>query len=103
MNLETGLKGRTYEEILLELCITSLLERRVKTDMIQTFKIINRVDNVDSRAWFTLVGPTTNMRTRNTNCEKNIVGRTRTGIRKNLIFQQSSGNVERTANRSENE
>lgn len=55
MNLETGLKGRTYEEILLELGITILLERRVKTDMIQTFKIINRVDNVDSRAWFTLV------------------------------------------------
>lgn len=44
------------------------------------------MDNVDSRAWFTLVGPTNNMRTRNTNCKKNIVGPTlRTEIRKNFF------------------
>ena len=86
VNLVVGLKGRTYEEKLAELGITSLLERRKKMDLIQTFKIINGLDNVNSTTWFTLVGPNNVRQTRNSNCEKNIVGlNSRTDIRKNFF------------------
>ena len=86
VNLIVGLKGRTYEEKMMELGITSLLERRKKMDLIQTFKIINGLDDVKSSTWFTLVGPNNVRQTRNTNCEKNIVGhRSRTEIRQNFF------------------
>ena len=86
INLIVGLRGRTYEEKLLELGLTSLKERRTRMDMIQTFKIINRIDDVDSAIWFNLVGPNNIRSTRNSNCEKNIVGnRSRTDIRQNFF------------------
>ena len=86
VNLVVGLKGRTYEEKLTEQGITCLLERRKKMDLIQTFKIINGLDNVNSTTWFTLVGPNNVRQTRNSNCEKNIVGiRSRTDIRQNFF------------------
>ena len=86
VNLVVGLKGRTYEEKLAELGITSLLERRKKMDLIQTFKIINGLDNVNSTTWFTLVGPNNVRQTRNFNCEKNIVGLiSRTDNKKNFF------------------
>ena len=66
VNLIVGLKGQTYEEKMMELGITSLLERRKKMDLIQTFKIINGLDDVKS---FTLVGLNNVRQTRNTNCE----------------------------------
>ena len=37
----TGLSGRTYEEKLVELDMTTLRERRAKIDMIHTYKITN--------------------------------------------------------------
>ena len=39
------LRGRTYEEKL-GLTMTTLQDRRVRGDMIQTFKILNHVDRV---------------------------------------------------------
>ncbi len=47
-----GLKGRTYEERLEELKMTTLEERRHQADMLQVYKIITRKDNVDSACWF---------------------------------------------------
>ena len=85
VNLVVGIKGLPYEEKLADLGITSLHERRKKMDLIQTFKIINGLDNVKSSTWFTLVGPNNVRQTRNSNCEKNIVGfRSRTNIRQNF-------------------
>ena len=44
----SGLKGHTYEEI----GLATLENRREDMDMIQTYKIIVKVDNVDRNEWF---------------------------------------------------
>ena len=49
-----GLTG-TYEEKLKEIGLTTLKERRERGDMIQTFKIVNGIDDVDYKQWFTLL------------------------------------------------
>ena len=49
-----GLNSSSYEERLLEVGLTSLIDRRGRGDMLQTFKILNGIDNVDchgSRRW----------------------------------------------------
>ena len=82
VKLVTGLQAKTYEDKLSEIGISTLLERRVKNDMVQTFKIINGIDRVDYKIWFNLVGQTPHMQTRNTAYEKNIIAyRSRTDIR----------------------
>ena len=48
----SGLKGRTYEERLKELGITTLEERRHQSDMVQTFKILLGYDKVNSESLF---------------------------------------------------
>jgi hypothetical protein len=50
----SGLKGRTYEERLKELDMTTLEERRHQLDMIQTFKIIGGHDAVEKDRWFSM-------------------------------------------------
>ena len=52
----SGLKGSTYEEKLKELNLQTLENRRIRADMIQTFKIVNGFDNVDKNTWFKFVG-----------------------------------------------
>ena len=49
----SGLKGTTYEERLLELGLPSLQNRRREIDMVQTYKIVNRIDSDDPEQWFT--------------------------------------------------
>ena len=44
VNMVAGLRGRTNEEKLREVGLTTLHDRRVRGDMIQTFKILNHVD-----------------------------------------------------------
>ena len=48
----SGLKGKEYEERLTELGLPSLSERRAEMDMVQTYKIVNGVDDVRSEVWF---------------------------------------------------
>ena len=85
INMITGLTGRTYEEKLVELNMTTLRERRAKIDMIQTYKIINKVDDVETETWFNLIG-TVERATRNTAYAKNIVlSRSKTETRKNFF------------------
>jgi ribonuclease P/MRP protein subunit RPP40 len=55
VNMVSGLQGKTYEERLAECGLTTLEERRRRGDMIQTWKIIHGVDNVDKKTWFTMV------------------------------------------------
>ena len=47
----SGLSG-TYEDKLATLYIQTLTDRRLRDDMIQTFKIIDGIDNVDSKKYF---------------------------------------------------
>ena len=49
-----GLKGKTYQDKLKEVGLTSLEDRRDRGDMIQTFKIIQGLDNVEVGTWFQL-------------------------------------------------
>ena len=73
----------------------TLQERRIKYDMVQVYKIIMGIDRVDHNIWFSLVGQTAHMQTRNTNYTKNIVAyRPRTDIRKHFF----SSRVVRTWN-----
>jgi ribonuclease P/MRP protein subunit RPP40 len=49
-----GLHG-SYEEKLKQVGLTTLCDRRVRGDMLQTFKIMHRIDDVDPKTWFTKV------------------------------------------------
>ncbi len=51
VNFITGLKGVTYEDKLKELGILSLVDRRSRADLIQVFKILKGIDDVDSSSW----------------------------------------------------
>ena len=52
VKMMSGLKGRTYEEKCKEIGLETLEERRKDMDMIQTYKIIAKVDKVDKKTWF---------------------------------------------------
>ena len=49
-----GLRGRSYEQKLMEVGLTTLEERRIRGDMIQTFRITNCIDQVEADTWFTM-------------------------------------------------
>ena len=55
VKMVTGLRGQTYEEKLKEVGLTSLVDRRIRADMIQVFKIVHGFDKVDSNIWFQFV------------------------------------------------
>ena len=48
----SGLRAASYEEKLAELGLTTLEERRVHLDMLQTYKILNGKDQVTKDTWF---------------------------------------------------
>ena len=56
VNMIPSLSGTNYEEKLDELNIKSLAARRTRADLIQTFKIIKGIDNVNHEHWFRLFG-----------------------------------------------
>ena len=64
VNLVAGLKGNSYEEKCNELGLETLEKRRVKQDLLQTYKILHGVDKVDPGKLFTLTGPVTGRTTR---------------------------------------
>ena len=47
----SGLQGPTYEDKLRELQLLSLADRRTQYDLLQTFKIIRGIDNVNVDIW----------------------------------------------------
>ncbi len=51
----SGLKGETCEAKLKELNPMSLENRRLRADLLQTFKIVNGLDAVNPDTWFTRV------------------------------------------------
>ena len=64
----------------------SLLERRIRYDLVQTYKILNNIDRVDPALWFNMVGQRTYIQTRNTAYERNLVAtRLLTEIRRNFF------------------
>ena len=80
-----GLKGRTYEEKLSELNLTTLSERRKRADMIETFKIIRGHNNVEKSTWFQNVR-NDGTQTRNSSIPDNLKKtQSKTDIRKNFF------------------
>jgi len=48
----SGLTGKTYEDRLEELGLTTLKARREESDLVQTFKIVKGIDDVKCEKWF---------------------------------------------------
>ena len=68
----SGLNTQTYDEKLTELSILSLRRRRQMIDLINTFKIVRNVDNVNRNQWFHTVSEQPTRATRQTSCEFNL-------------------------------
>ena len=47
--------GTNYGDKLKEVGLTTLVDRRLRGDMLQTFKILNKIDDVDYHTWFSKV------------------------------------------------
>ena len=71
----SGLHAKDYEGKLKELNLLSLKARRERFDMIETYKILHRVNNVDPSTWFELVPSDRGTTTRLTSCDLNLVGK----------------------------
>ena len=88
-----GLQG-SYTEKLKLVGLTSLFDRRRRGDMLQTFKILNNIDDVDYQTWFTKVSEV-QQRTRQAvtvsadgtvvDCLNLVPRRAKLGIRKNFF------------------
>ena len=59
----SGLKG-SYEDKLAQIGLTTLVDRRARGDMIQTFKIIHQIDDVPINTFFQVAGADHNYPTR---------------------------------------
>ena len=56
VGMVTNWRGRTYRDMLREAGMTSLVDRRIRGDMIATYKIMSGRDKVKPEALFTLQG-----------------------------------------------
>ena len=52
VRMVSGLEGKTYEERLKECGLTTLEDRRKRGDMIEVFKILHGLEDVESSTWF---------------------------------------------------
>jgi hypothetical protein len=85
VGMVSGLRGRTYEEKLEELGLTTLEERRHQADMVQVYKIVTGKDNVKGETWFKMAAEGA-VRTRQAAGLMNILKpRTRLEIRSNFF------------------
>ena len=93
VNMISGLKGKSYKDKLSEIHLMSLAERRERYDMIQTYKIIYGIDDVDVKNWFELVGNNPERETRLSSCPVNIVKkRSNLDLRKYFFSQRVINN-----------
>ena len=80
-----GLQATLYSDRLKELNLPSLTERRHRSDMIETFKILKGFNKVDSTIWFQHINRE-GIQTRNSSDDNNLVlKRCHTDIRKNFF------------------
>ena len=52
LGMVSNMRGRTYEDRLAEAGLTTLVDRRVRGDMIETYKIMSGRDKADPRKVF---------------------------------------------------
>ena len=75
------MKGKSYEQRLKEVGLTTLEDRRVRGDMIETFKILKGFDCVD-KEMFKFVGQTHSVNTRGSRASDLAHSRTHLDLRK---------------------
>ena len=92
VNMVAGLKGRTYQDKLREVGLTSLEDRRERGDMIQTFKIIQGIDHVEAGTWFSMANERGREGAVNTRISKDttrlVEGNSNYEIRRNFFSQR---------------
>ena len=82
----SGLQGQSYQDKLSELELMSLEDRRVRGDMIQTWKILHGYDNVREATWFTRLNSTAVRDTRASSSPYTLVqNRANTELRRNTF------------------
>ena len=57
IGMVTNFRGKTYEEKLAEAGMITLEARRRRGDLLQAYRVLHRVDNVDPSQWFQMVQP----------------------------------------------
>ena len=67
-----GLKGSTYDQKLTEVGLTTLVERRLREDLIVLWKILHGHDDVFYNNWFTFASTDAQQTTRLTSGEFNL-------------------------------
>lgn len=86
IKMVSGLEGKTYEDRLKEVGLTTLEDRRQRGDMIEVWKILHGKDDVDSGTWFSLAGEHAQRETRQSSDPLNLVKpRARLDIRQNFF------------------
>ena len=92
VGMVTNFKGRTYEEKLAEANMTTLEERRRRGDLIQAYRVLRGVDDVDPGIWFNAAqerdGATATRQTRGFMNVERGEGKINTEIRKNFWSQR---------------
>ena len=89
LRMVSNLQGRTYEDRLAEVGMTSLEDRRVRGDMITTYRIFTGRDKVDPGLFFDMVADGEGLRTRRGTGVFNIrVTNDRLDIRRNSFSQR---------------
>ena len=72
VRMVSGLKGKTYEDRLREIGLTTLEARRIRGDMIQVWKILHEQDDVKLSTWFIMASDQQGQTTRHTSNLLNI-------------------------------
>jgi hypothetical protein len=82
--LIAGMKGMNYEERITALGISSLKDRRTQLDLIQTYRIIYKIDKIDHEP-FKMVNQLHNKSTRSSTKSNLVVNSTKLDVRKNFF------------------
>ena len=89
IGMVTNFKGRTYEEKLAEAGMVTLEARRRRGDLLQAYRVLNGVDDVDPQRWFSMAQPRGNVATRHTGSSLNVErGGGRHDFRRNFWSQR---------------
>ena len=90
-----GIRGRNYEQKLREVGLTTLEERRVSGDMIQTFRILNDIDKVEPSTWFAMANERDRLGAAHTRHSRDttrvVEGASNTDVRRNFFSQRVPG------------
>ena len=90
IGMVSNFKSRTYEEKLAEARMVTLETRRLRGDLLQTYRVLKGIDDVDPSKWFTMAqGRGGAMSTRHTGGVMNVErGEAKGEIRRNFWSQR---------------